>query len=139
MHTCAVLHAPDFEHLLWPPGAAACCRPWLQLPLDPAMSRSIGEPAPAAAALSAKSPVATQAVPAAAALRVPGRACQEVRCLQVGGIEQLLELAETGAGLHTEGAVASGAVAIYHGDDEQPEVWQLDMHGTSLQRLHATP
>ena len=56
---------------------AAWC-PWLQPPLNPAISRSLGDAAPAAAALSAESPAATQAVPAAAALRVPGRACR--RC-----------------------------------------------------------
>lgn len=53
---------------------------------------------------------------------------QGVPCLQVGGIEQLLELAETGAGLHTESAQSSGAVAIYHGDDEQPEVRESHTH-----------
>ena len=44
------------------------------------------------------------------------------KILQVGGVEQLLELAETGAGMHSGSGQPSGAVAIYHGDDEQPEV-----------------
>lgn len=41
--------------------------------------------------------------------------------LQVGGVDQLLELVETGVGI-TEHKTRSYPLAIYYGEDDQPEV-----------------
>lgn len=47
---------------------------------------------------------------------------QEVcAALQVGGVDQLLELVETGVGI-TEHKTRSYPLAIYYGEDDQPEV-----------------
>lgn len=48
--------------------------------------------------------------------------CDTVQyCLQVGGVDQLLELVETGVGI-TEHKTRSYPLAIYYGEDDQPEV-----------------
>lgn len=55
--------------------------------------------------------------------------CDDIACgLQVGGVDQLLELVETGVGI-TEHKTRSYPLAIYYGEDDQPEVL-LNTHTT---------
>ena len=42
-------------------------------------------------------------------------------CLQVGGVDQLLELVETGVGI-TEHKTRSYPLAVYYGEDDSPDV-----------------
>ena len=49
------------------------------------------------------------------------RHCTSLCCLQVGGVDQLLELVETGVGI-TEHKTRSYPLAIYYGEDDLPEV-----------------
>ncbi len=49
------------------------------------------------------------------------------RCVQVGGVDQLLELVETGVGI-TEHKTRSYPLAVYYGEDDLPEVTTSQVH-----------
>ena len=47
--------------------------------------------------------------------------------MQVGGVDQLLELVETGVGI-TEHKTRSYPLAVYYGEDDLPEVTPFKVH-----------
>ncbi len=49
------------------------------------------------------------------------------RWVQVGGVDQLLELVETGVGI-TEHKTRSYPLAVYYGEDDLPEVTTFEVH-----------
>ena len=49
------------------------------------------------------------------------------KCVQVGGVDQLLELVETGVGI-TEHKTRSYPLAVYYGEDDLPEVTPFKVH-----------
>ncbi len=53
------------------------------------------------------------------------------RWVQVGGVDQLLELVETGVGI-TEHKTRSYPLAVYYGEDDLPEVTTSKVHTCHL-------